>query len=261
MRTYGSEELASMRSNVYISHRGIEALLTAVQKEGFPTNFTKSSQLRARNHVASTPVATYGKLVEPIELPLKNGRTQVVWIQNPLAALCDAMHNLKGYASMVRKAMGEAHPPSSDKPWHLVIYSDEISMSPLKEDRRKTMAVYYSFLELGADLLMREEAWFTVAVVRSTLLKQISGGASYMYRRILHQMFPTLRRTGVHTTLCDSDDKISLYAECAVNVADQVALQDILYSKGHAGLHPCIACRIVFCIIATSMTRQARLCP
>ena len=60
-----------MRSNVYISHRGIEALLTAVQKEGFPTNFTKSSQLRARNHVASTPVATYGKLVEPIELPLK----------------------------------------------------------------------------------------------------------------------------------------------------------------------------------------------
>ena len=250
-----------MRSNVYISHRGIEALLTAVQKEGFPTSFTKSSQLRARYHVASTPVATYGKLVEPIELPLKNGRTQVVWIQNPLAALCDAMHNLKGYASMVRKAMGEAHPPSSDKPWHLVIYSDEISMSPLKEDRRKTMAVYYSFLELGADLLMREEAWFTVAVVRSTLLKKylvelhICTDASSTRCFRLCAELACIQRCATPTTklVCTLSARSTWLTKsrCETFCTPKVMLASIRV----------LLVAMFFCTITTSMTRQARLCP
>jgi len=235
-----------MGKDHHLSHTGIACLLKSVEKDGFPKHFAKSTQLDARHKVCSQVISTYGKLVEAMPMPLENGTVLVCAIQNPLAALCDAMHNLIGFADIMRQTIKVKGAPSFENPWTLMLYSDEISMNPLKEDRRKTMAMYYSFLEFGL-LLQYEEVWFTATVVRSTVLKQVSGGASFMYRQVLSAMFPALRTAGVWTTLKGgAEEEVRLYAKCGGSVADEVALTQVLFSKGHNGLHPCPLCRNVY---------------
>ena len=76
------------------------------------------------------------------------------------------------------------NPCSAERPWHLVLAWDEFTpgmvLSP--NNARKTMALSFSFIELGHDQLWHEESWFTPVIVRSTIITETSDGWSGMLR-------------------------------------------------------------------------------
>ena len=57
------------------------------------------------------------------------------------------------------------------------------------DNKRKTMAVYVSFAELGPSLLCRSEFWMTVAVARTSMIRQVEGGWSRMLRDLVRSAF------------------------------------------------------------------------
>ncbi len=72
-------------------------------------------------------------------------------------------------------------PSTPETPWPLVVYSDEIGVSPLKEDTRKCEATYWLLLELGEAWRCNDNGWFVVASPRSTRVKAVAGGHGSSY--------------------------------------------------------------------------------
>ena len=82
-------------------------------------------------------------------------------------------------------------PPSIDKPWRLVAYTDEVTPgNPLaQKNNRKFQAFYWSFLEFGLSALSREEAWFTATTEYSVHVSGLSAGLSQVVGSIFKLFF------------------------------------------------------------------------
>ena len=82
-------------------------------------------------------------------------------------------------------------PPSIDKPWRLVAYTDEVTPgNPLaQKNNRKFQAFYWSFLEFGVSALSREEAWFTATTEYSVHVSGLSAGLSQVVGSIFKLFF------------------------------------------------------------------------
>ena len=135
------------------------------------------------------------------------------------------------------------NPCSADRPWHLVIAWDEFTpgmvLSP--NNARKTMALSFSFIELGQDQLWHEESWFTPVLVRSTIIADTSDGWSGMLRTYLH--LHLFSATGIATAglpLMLHGQAFLLFATLSHMLADGDGLRAGLQWKGAAGLKCCI---------------------
>jgi hypothetical protein len=247
-------QLAMLGRNTHITKSGIADLLTVVKTHGMPKHFSKSTQARHRKAIcaAQTP---YGTLVQKMTVPIEANEGQPsksidIALQHPLAVLFDSCKNLRGFARVVKETMAKT-PCSVTKPWHVVLYNDEIGPSGAigKTDERKAVAVYWSILEFGQHILSREEFWFTAFVVRTNVVNQVPGGLSFLYRKMLHAFF-SLDHDFEHAGICVSlhgaeDSPVRLFAKMGISVADEPALKSVLMCKGHAGTIPCILCRNV----------------
>ena len=82
-------------------------------------------------------------------------------------------------------------PPSLENPWHIVLYTDEVTPgNPLATmNNRKFHAVYWSFMEFGANALSREEAWCTIAAEYSVHVSKLSAGLSQAVAKLLKCFF------------------------------------------------------------------------
>ena len=135
------------------------------------------------------------------------------------------------------------NPCSAERPWHLVLAWDEFTpgmvLSP--NNARKTMALSFSFIELGHDQLWHEESWFTPVLVRSTIIAETSDGWSGMLRIYLHlHLFSS---TGIATAglpLTLHGQQFLLFATLSHMLADGDGLRSGLQWKGAASLKCCI---------------------
>ena len=185
----------------------------------------------------------YGKLVETLALaPTARTEPVVVGIQNPRAFLHAAVRSCGPFAQLMMRTLREKPPP-----WSIILYSDGISPSDTltKVDRRKLVAVYWSFLELGCDVLSTEEGWFVAATIRQSLLRTIDGGLSSLLRALLESyFFPDERgfnNSGVGLEI-EGFGLVKLTAGLEVLLADEPALQEMAMFKGHSGFKPCPLC-------------------
>ncbi len=233
--------LTSLGKKSLVSARGLEGVLNAVKKNGLPDSFSRSTQYRYRKESCSLETP-YGKLVVPIELPM-----QTIGIQNPLAMLYHQCASIPSFAALLRASL-QAKRPSPQDPWTIILYADEVSPGdPLRGDRRKSWAVYWSFAEFGLEVLGSEEAWFTLCCVRANLVSELDGGISHLVKLVLARFFGASHNigSGIILDFEGNDDKALLFATSDVLLADEPALAAIICAKGASGTKPCMLCKNV----------------
>ena len=143
----------------HVSQSGMAKLLRAVEEEGMPTSYSRSTQGRARASLSST-MTEYGKLVITRTVVTNAGGTVELAFQNPLAWLVYHAENSQDFSEYLREALVR-NPPSPICPWNIVLYQDGVDPSDglSKNHSRKSMVFYWSFLEFGMEALSKEEMW------------------------------------------------------------------------------------------------------
>ncbi len=136
-------------------------------------------------------------------------------------------------------------PPSLEHPWSLVVGFDEFTPGDKlnTDNRRKTMVLSYSFLELGQVALSHAASWMTTVCVRSSVIRTLTGGWSHMMALYLkRQLFGPdgLATAGVPLVLDgDPDRPTVLFARLACLLSDGEGLKHVFDSKGSSGIKPC----------------------
>ena len=129
--------------------------------------------------------------------------------------------------------------PSStpDRPWHLIISHDEVTPGALlrPDNRRKFSAFYCSFVELGAEALRWEVAWFPMAVLRSADDIVLTVALRLLLTWLAERLLP-----GIILPL--QGGPTYLFARIAIHLADEAALKSGLSVKGASGIRPCLRC-------------------
>ena len=225
----------------FASRSAVVDVLKAVERDGMPKHFSRATQYDRRKKFAATRTM-YGPLVCSILL-----HGVVIAVQSPAAMLVHCSENCRGFRKLLQDTY-DRH--GANAPWSLILYADGVSPADTmsKNDQRTFYAVYWSFQEFGPAALATEEVWFTLAVMRTTLLEQIPGGLSHVLRTLFEEFFfnPAagidFERSGVLLRLA-SGVAIALCCTLAVAIADEPALKDMFCAKGHQGLRCCMLCR------------------
>ena len=78
---------------------------------------------------------------------------------NPLAYICQAYEAQGAFTRLLDQRYSK-HVPSPERPWNLILYSDEVAPGNQMslDNRRNIWIVYFSFKELGALPLRMEDA-------------------------------------------------------------------------------------------------------
>ena len=232
--------LLSLGRGAQVSQSGKAKLLQAVADEGLPDAFSRATQYRGRKDTCAE-ATPYGKLIESLELPCKGG-AMTVGVQNPFAMLHTCCAKSEHFSALLRAKLA-----CNKVPWRFIFYADGVSPADglAKHDRRKLVAVYWSFAELGHEALCSEEVWMVATVVRDSVVRDLDGGLSHLFALLLKRAFfnPSgfdFRRSGM--TLRLGEESVMLFAQWAILLADELALKEILLCKGHAGYKPCVLC-------------------
>ena len=177
---HNKRKVGDISREIHASQSAIAALCADIRQNELPKSFSRPTQYRNRKEIASTSTP-YGPLVQTVPLPLLSGLVMDMPVQHPMAMLYEVCRSSPGFSNFVRQSL-EENPCTVEEPWRLVLYSDEVGVSPLKVDTRKVEAVYWTFLELGVRAFDDENAWFAVAAPRSTVVQQTGAGASTLFK-------------------------------------------------------------------------------
>ena len=125
-----------------------------------------------------------------VDLPLVKGGQWAWTYLPPIALLCKMLSRSPQLAGEFKDALQE-NPNSHANPWGLILYFDELTPGAVLrlDNKRKCMAVYMSFAQLGHRRLCKTEFWMTIAVVRTSMIRKIQGGWSNMLRLLLRSAF------------------------------------------------------------------------
>lgn len=82
-------------------------------------------------------------------------------------------------------------PCSSDHPYGLVVYCDEITPGNVlaPDTTRKMYCWYCSVKEWGPKVLRHSAAWVPIAIIRSSVAKDLDGGVTMCFAVILRRLF------------------------------------------------------------------------
>ena len=153
-------KLASLRARLpFISQSALAAILRVAKDERLPDVTSRTAVREARDSQIDIQTP-YGCLHQKRQL--EGGRS--IEVQHPLAMLHCVCGRSQSFSSPMRKT-AQMNPPSLLSPWHLVIYSDEVSPGNhlAYQHDRKTWAWYWSFLEF--DSALSDEEQLTIATL------------------------------------------------------------------------------------------------
>jgi hypothetical protein len=153
--------------------------------------------------------------------------------------------NLVDHSPALNRLFTEAvriSPPSVNKPWSLVVGFDEfVPGNKLKVDnKRKTMVLSFSFLELGQAALSQGLAWQTPVCLRASLIHSVVGGWPHFLKVYLQRQLVGpcgLATSGVALVL--SGQPVMLFARLTNLLSDGDGLRQALDWRGHGSLKPC----------------------
>ena len=196
-------------------------------------------------------------VVSIIKLPLKAGGFFDWHVTLPQDLLPHCICKCQGFGNIVRRVL-EQNPPSVNRPWRLVLYLDEVTPGNLlrPDNRRKMVAWYASFLELG-NFLRLETAWLTIGIIRSTQAKLVAAGLSGVMRHLMRKTFLGPRSISNAGILVPLACPILLFAKFHRLIADEAACKAVWNVKGAAGIRPCMDCKNV---VAIATEKNPSLC-
>jgi len=176
-----------------------------------------------------------------IKLPTDDGG-EFAWElvdPNPMFASVAAVN--ERWASLIKAAVAE-RPPTIDNKWSLILGYDEFSPgNTLKVDnRRKTMVLSFTFLELGQSAISSGEGWVTPVCVRPSNINKVTGGWPCMLKHYLHrQLFGPVGLLTSGLVMDLGGAPIVIFAKLANLLTDGDGFRGTFDWRGHASLRPC----------------------
>jgi len=187
------------RRNPHCSASALGSIIADIGQHGAPDgNDTIGSSAetyrkafrQARDQQIKKDRTPYGPILQTIKVFGKSDDEVQVTIAHPLALLWKATTDSASFRSFFLHRL-KKYPPSPEKPWNLVIYTDEVTPgNPMATlNKRKFHAFYWSFLEFGVLALSREECWFCAMTEHSILIAPLSAGLSQLVAAVLTKFF------------------------------------------------------------------------
>ena len=230
--------LVESHRSSHASKSALVAILKSVQEHGLPTNLSRQSVKRARNREL-TQTTPMGDLFIDVELLMKTGQVRKVPVVNPAALLWTEASKCTGFGNFLAKVITTC----SSNTMSIALYTDEVLPgNPLKGlNARKLWAFYWSVLEFQGNLGC-EGLWFHVACIRSSILKQVVGGVTQVFEKIVKTFYraPYDFRYGLPLEV--NGTTMILRAQITCLVGDEAALKSCWSFKGASGIVPCVQC-------------------
>jgi len=135
----------------------LSAILADVRETGIPDG-DRNAMRNARDLQNSEPTP-FGPVLQTLTVFDNDDEEQKLTIAHPFALLWKASSECDSFITFFRAKLAD-HPPSLENPWHLLLYTDEVTPgNPLATlNKRKFHALYWSFLEFGVTALSREDS-------------------------------------------------------------------------------------------------------
>ena len=173
-----------MRGNKHVTQAALSHICKDIERNGLVKATSARTMRRNRSAVANQDTP-FGKLIQEQSLVTKKGGTMKIPFLHPAAMLwvcCRESNEFKMFFSSVLEGQPRLK---------LVEYTDEVT--PGRElvsyNDKKVWVLYWSFLEFGSAALANENAWFTGAVVKSSIVRNnIAGGMGQIFK-VYNKMF------------------------------------------------------------------------
>jgi hypothetical protein len=164
----------------------------------------------------------------------------------PLPLIYKSFERESAYQDYFLQCLAQ-HPSSPEKPWHLVLYADEVVPGNQigNSNERKIWVVYFSWLEFGMQALCKEESWACVFAGRSSEIAKLSAGISQVYRAVIKQFFGADGHDAESAGLlldASNGTQYRLYFKLAVFLQDGAAQSGTFCCKNDSGLKLCMLC-------------------
>ena len=130
--------------------------------------------------------AGFAEVRRDVTFPLADeGGEVVVPVADPSSLVAMSVRASESMQEVFVAAM-QHHPGTPEAPWHLLVTWDEFTPGSMHnpDKPKKAMVLNFSFQELGV-ALHSDRCWWTMAVVRSSIIGQVEGGWSRMLRDLL----------------------------------------------------------------------------
>ena len=194
----------------------------------------------SRNRMNKLAVERFNEVCRTITLPLADG-SEFQWdVADPGLLVAMSLRCSDAMQGLFDNALNR-HPCSPEAPWRLIVTWDEFTAgNPLKpHNARKTMVCNMTFEELGP-ALASNNCWWTVAVAKSSILRDVVGGWSRMLRDLLKLTLcsPTGMQT-VGMPLTIGEHIVTIYVRVGCLLSDGDGLRLALQWMGSASLHTC----------------------
>jgi len=136
-----------------------------------------------------------------------------------------------------------ARPCTSDSPYSLVFYGDEITPGNVlaPEVSMKFMAWYATLSEFPFELVCHTSMWLPLAVMASNKARTL-GGVSNVTRVLLRHMFLTERISDDGVVLELADRQFCFYFAIKMFLFDGEAYRAVWSCKASSGKRPCLKC-------------------
>ncbi|CAE7430530.1 unnamed protein product [Symbiodinium sp. CCMP2592] len=232
-----------LKLKVFTTQRALAQILKEIRElDELPAATGRSSVKRAREELLHDYATPYGPIYIEPTLQKEDGTDVTIPILSPAAMLAWACEHCAAFGQLLQKQMA-LKPPTYEKPWTLIWYSDQIAPgNQLKHvNRRKAQVIYWSLQELGAHAMSCESCWFTLTAVRSTVVADM-GGMAVLFRQLARFFFETPDwRQGLLVN-CPIGSP-PLFADLGILISDEAAIKQTLCNKGASGLVFCVHCQ------------------
>ena len=247
-RNHKLRKLSDLRAAVpFVSQSALASILKFVTKEGVPTLTQPKHVREARTNLLES-FCMYGPLFVESSVVGLDGNCQSLLFANFLTYLQGAF-NQGGAFQQYIAALHQKVPSSANKPWRLLVYTDECHPgNQLSSGSRKCWCIYVSFLEFHS-FLAKENLWFCLLVKRSTAMSTIAAGISQVVKVLLEWLFqnPFCNPQNGLLLKC-GEQRLRLYFSLGGFIQDGAAQRGVWCSRQDSGSRPCSLCSNIFVV-------------
>ena len=229
------------RKAPHLTGQALSKVLQLVETECNPTLNQRKHITEAQEYIMLQRCTPYGPLQRSVYL--HGSRIEVI---NPQAMLWQAVRENGGYARMLRATLDRLQ-PTRDRPLQLALYSDEVTpgnvISP--DNLRKGWAIYWGIVDVYPQALHDEDAWFLLAVKRSSEVDKVEGKFSAIFGCMIEQFFTggahDCSIVGLEVEFLDGAS-YRIYLSLQQVVQDDAAHKTVWNCVGAAGSNFCMLC-------------------
>jgi AraC-like DNA-binding protein len=241
------------RSKPACSASAMHAILQDIAKNGLPELRDRMQMAEARDALINSDTA-YGQLVRFIYVIDKNGEPMEIALACPFATFSHFINQStsagnNSFRAFLKQRLLET-PPSVEQPWDIILYSDEVTpgnpIAPV--NNRKFHIVYWSFMQLGANGLAREEAWLPLLIEFSCVVNRVHAGISQVFKECIKTFFQpgglNFSTNGLLLEFPDGD--VRIWAKLGGILQDGGAHKYVYMIRGDGASKFCMLCRNLF---------------